>query len=50
MSGGAHQGGETMNADYEEHLKTYHAFIRFLIIVGAGTAATLLLLYFLLAR
>ncbi|HXY58205.1 MAG TPA: aa3-type cytochrome c oxidase subunit IV [Methylocystis sp.] len=41
---------ETMSGDFEEHLKTYHAFIRFLVILGASTAVTLLLMYFFLAR
>jgi hypothetical protein len=49
MAGGL-QESETMAADFEEHLKTYHAFIRFLIICGASTAITLILMYFFLAR
>jgi len=49
MAGGIQQS-ETMNADFEEHLKTYHAFIRFLVICGASTAVVLLLMYFFLAR
>ena len=50
MAGGTHQSGETMGTDFEEHLKTYHAFLRLLVYTGAATLATLLLLYFLLAR
>lgn len=50
MAGGMQQSSETMNADFEEHLKTYHAFLRFLLICGVSTAATLLALYFFLAR
>jgi Bacterial aa3 type cytochrome c oxidase subunit IV len=49
MAGGIQQS-ETMNADFEEHLKTYHAFIRFLVICGASSAVVLLLMYFFLAR
>jgi hypothetical protein len=50
MAGGMQHSSETMNADYEDHLKTYHAFLRFLVICGASTAVTLLLMYFFLAR
>ncbi len=41
---------EPMSADYEERLKTYHAFIKFLAICGVSTIVTLLLMYFFLAR
>ncbi len=38
------------SGDFEEHLKTYKAFLRFLTISGVVTAASLLLLYFFVAR
>ena len=44
------QQSEIMSGDFEEHLKTYHAFIRFLVIIGVSTAVVLLLMYFFLAR
>lgn len=39
-----------MDGDFEEHLKTYKAFLRFLTICGGASAVTLLLMYFFLAR
>lgn len=50
MAGRMQHSSETMDADFEEHLKTYHAFLRFLVICGVSTAVTLLLMYFFLAR
>ena len=38
------------NSDWADHVKTYNAFLLILKISGALTAATLLALYFFLAR
>jgi hypothetical protein len=50
MSGGIQQHDQTMSSDFEEHLKTYHAFLRFLLVCGVSSAVVLLLMYFFLAR
>jgi hypothetical protein len=39
-----------MDGDFDEHLKTYKAFLRFMTICGVVSAASLLLLYFFVAR
>lgn len=38
------------SGDWAEHVKTYNTFLLLLKIAAAGTAVTLLALYFLLAR
>ncbi|MBI1981691.1 MAG: aa3-type cytochrome c oxidase subunit IV [Methylocystis sp.] len=40
----------TSNGDWAEHVKTYKTFLLLLKIAAAGTAASLLALYFFLAR
>ena len=50
MSAELDHGFGNAGGDYRDHLKTYKAFLNLLIYASGGTALTLILLYFFLAR
>jgi hypothetical protein len=50
MSGQLDHGYENAGGDFADHLKTYKGFLNLLIYAAGASVATLILLYFFLAR